>query len=171
MRQCTMEMIYFKDYAELGEYLYSLAADHKTVSTVLFKKDIIGLLRWIMEYDDIELSHIEIKDKLLDNYSKEYYFTIDDDFSVTVVPVYDRDTDSIIPCYSDIILFNGDVSSKIAIENDNCVQIEISVTDYDSEDSCGDCCCDCSNCQKAMTSQAISSALSFIDYIFNHYND
>lgn len=166
-----MEMIYFTDYAELGEYLYNLASKYKTTSVVLFKKDIIGLLRWLMEYDEIELGHIEIKDEFVDSYSKEYYLTIDDDLSVTIEPVYDEDTDTIIPCYSDIILFDGNVSSKIAIENEDCIQVEISIADYDNEDSCGDCCYDCSNCPKAMASQAISNALSFIDYIFNHYND
>lgn len=165
-----METIYFTDYAELGEYLYSLAAEYKTASVVLFKKDIIGLLRWLMEYDEIELGHIEIKDEFVDSYSKEYYLTIDDDLSIAIEPVYDEDTDTILPCYSDIILFDGNVSSKIAIENENCIQVEISISDED-EDLCGDCCCDCGNCPKAMTSQAISNALSFIDYIFNHYND
>uniref|UniRef100_UPI0025E0DAFD hypothetical protein n=1 Tax=Ruminococcus sp. TaxID=41978 RepID=UPI0025E0DAFD len=106
-----MEMIYFTDYAELGEYLYNLASKYKTTSVVLFKKDIIDLLRWLMEYDEIELGHIEIKNEFVDSYAKEYYLTIDDDLSVTIEPVYDEDTDTIIPCYSDIILFDDNVSS------------------------------------------------------------
>lgn len=166
-----MQMINFRDYAELGEYLYNLASENKTVSVVLFKKDIVGLLRWLMEYDTIDLGYIEIKDEFIDSYSKEYYLTIDDDLHVTIEPVYDEYTDDVIPCYSDIVLFDGDVSSRIAIENNDCIQIEISITDNYYEDYCGDCCCDCSNCQRAMVSQAISSALSFIEYIFNHYND
>lgn len=166
-----METINFTDYAELGECLYNLASENKAVSVVLFKKDIIGLLRWLMEYDKIELGHIEIKDEFVDNYSKEYYLTIDDDLFVTVEPVYNEDTGDIALCYSDIILFDGDASSKIAIENDDCIQIEISIAENDDEDSCGDCCCDCSHCPKAMDSQAVSSALDFFDYILNHFND
>lgn len=166
-----MEMIYFTDYAELGKYLYNLATEYKTASAVLFKKDIIGLLRWLMEYNEIELSHIEIKDEFVDSYSKEYYLTIDNDLFVTIKPVYDEDTDSIIPCYSDIVLFDSEVSSKIAIENEHCEQIEISIAESDEENICGDCCYDCGNCPKVIASQAISNALNFIDYIFNHYND
>lgn len=166
-----METIQFNDYADLGEYLYNIAEEGKTVSTVLFKKDIIGLLRWLMEYDEIDLGHIEIKDEFVDGYSKEYYLTIDDDLSVTIEPVYDENTNIITPCYSDIVLFDGNVSSRIAIENEDCTQIEIEIVDNEDEDSCGDCCYDCGNCPKAMASQAISSALSLIDYIYNHYND
>ena len=166
-----MKIINFTDYAELGEYLYNLASENKIVSVVLFKKDTNGLLRWLMEYDEIDLGHIEIKDEFVDSYSKEYYLTINDDLSVSVEPVYDEDTDTIIPCYSDIVLFDGDASSKIAIKNEDCVQIEISIADNEDEDSCGDCCYDCGSCPKAMASQAISGALNLIDYIFNHYND
>lgn len=165
-----MEMIKFNDYADLGEYLYDLASENKTVSVVLFKKDIINLLKWLMEYDKIDLGHIEIKDELVDNYSKEYYMTINEDLLITIKPVYDGNTDIITPCSSNIILFDGNVGSRIAIENEDCVQIEIYIADND-EDSCGDCCYDCINCPKVMASQAISSALSLIDYIFNHYND
>lgn len=163
-----MEIINFTDYAELGQYLYDSASKNKNIGIVLFKKDIVYLLRQLMEYDEIDLGHIEIKEEFEDSYSKEYYLIIDEDLSVTVKPVYEENTNNIIPCDSDIILFDGDVNSKIAIENDNCIQIEISVT---KEDFCGDCCYDCGSCPKYMNSQAISDTLSLMDYIFNHYND
>lgn len=165
-----MEMIKFNDYADLGEYLYNMASEGKITSAVLFKKDIIGLLRWLMEYDEIDLGHIEIKDEFVDGYSKEYYLTIDNDLSISIEPVYDEDTDEIVPCYSDIVLFDGNVSSKIALENEDCEQIEISIAEDNEDDTCGDCCYDCCNCPR-IASQAITSALSMIDYIYNHLND
>ena len=151
-----MEMIEFLDYAELGEYIHNLTSQYNTISAVLFKKDIIGLLKWLMEYDDIELGHIDIKNEYIDDYSKEYYLTLDDDYSITIEPVYEENTDAIIPCYSDVVLFDGGVSSKIAIENEDCIQIEIAIADYNNEgeDTCGDCCYDCGSCPKAMASQA-----------------
>lgn len=163
-----MDLITFNDYADLGEYLYNLADEGKVASAVLFKKKLVNLLRWLIEYDEIDLCHIDIKDELVDGYSKEYYLTIDRDLSVFIEPVYEDNTNDIIPCYSDVVLFDGEASSKIAIENDNCFQVEFNITDND--DNCGDCCYDCSNCPKS-ASQAISSALSMIDYIFNHFND
>lgn len=165
-----MDMITFNDYASLGEYLYELADDGKVASAVLFKKDLVNLLRWLMEYDDIDLGHIDIKDEFVDSYSKEYYLTIDRDLSVSIEPVYEDGTNTVIPCYSDVVLFDGETSSRIAIENDDCFQVEFNIADNDDEDSCGDCCYDCSTCPK-MASQAISSALSMIDYIYNHLND
>ena len=165
-----MDIIKFDDFAELGEYIIDLVDDNNCVSVVLFKNDIVNLLRWLMEYDDIDVGHIDIKDEFVDDYDKEYYLTIDDGFSISIEPVYDEDTNEIIPCYSDIVLFDGDVSSKIALENEDCEQIEISIAEDDEDNACGDCCYDCCNCPK-IASQAITSALSMIDYIYNHLND
>lgn len=168
-----MEKIEFLDYAELGEYIYELAIeDKKTVSVVMFRNDIVGLLRWLMEYDEIDLGHIEIKDEIIDGYGKEYYLTLDKNLNVEIEPVYEEDTKTIISCYADIVLFDGNASSRIAIENENCEQIEISLPENDDdEDSCGECACDCTNCPKAMSSQAIAGTLSFIDYLLNHIDD
>lgn len=165
-----MDIIKFDDFAELGEYIINLVDDNNCVSVVLFKNDIVNLLRWLMEYDDIDVGHIDIKDEFVDDYDKEYYLTIDDDFSISIEPVYDEDTNEIIPCYSDIVLFDGDVSSKIALENEDCEQIEISIAEDNEDDTCGDCCYDCCNCPR-IASQAIASALSMFDYILNHLED
>ena len=161
----------FMDYAELGEYLYNLASKNKIVSTVLFRKDIIGLLRWFMEYEEIDLGYIDIENEFVDSYSKEYYLTIDGDFRVTVEPIFDKILVKVIPCYSDIILLDRNVNSKIEPKNENCVQIEISIANDDEENFCGDCCYDCNSCPKAATSQVISSSLSFTEYILNHYDN
>jgi hypothetical protein len=164
-----MDIMKFDDYAELGEYLIDTTDDYELVSVVLFKDDIVNLLRWLMEYDNIDLGHIDIKDEFIDDYEKEYYLTIDSDLSISIEPVYDEDGD-IVPCYSDIVLFDGDTSSKIVFANEDCEKIEISIAEEDDEDNCGDCCYDCGSCPK-MASQAISSALSMIDYILNHLDD
>ena len=59
-----MEIIEFKDYAELSEYLLDLIDEEdKIVGVVLNKEGVINLLKWLLEYENIKLGHIDIKDE------------------------------------------------------------------------------------------------------------
>ena len=158
-----MEIIEFKDYAELSEYLLDLIDEEdKIVGVVLNKEGVINLLKWLLEYENIKLGHIDIKDEIVDDYSKEYYFTLDDDLYIDIKPVYNEETHTINLCCVDTLLWEGSVSSKIAIENDDCEKIDFTIEeddncDYDYEED---------DCDYEDILQTISSALSFIEYLF-----
>lgn len=159
-----MEIIKFKDYAELSEYLLDLIDEEdKIVGVVLNKEGVINLLRWLLEYENIKLGHIDIKDEIVDDYSKEYYFTLDNDLYIDIEPVYNEETHTIGLCCVDTLLLEGSVSSRIAIENDDCEKIDFTIEeddncDYDYEEY------DCDLNEDIL--QAVSSALSFIEYLF-----
>lgn len=157
-----MEIIEFKDYAELSEYLLNLIDEEgKIVGVVLNKEGVINLLRWLLEYENIELGHIDIKDEIVDDYSKEYYFTLDDDLYIDIKPVYNEETHTINLCCVDTLLLEGSVSSRIAIENDDCEKIDFTIEEDDVDDYEE---YDCDLNEEIL--QTISSALSFIEYLF-----
>ena len=171
-----MERRKFDDFAELGNHMYELASEESQVVTaVLLCEDAIKLIKWLMLYDDVTVGSISIENEDYHGYDKEFYITLDTDLVLDVAPAYQLQTDKTAKGYSaiesDVVLYGGDVSSKLALQNTYGNKYEIVIENYDDEDECGDCCGDCSNCPHRETSETISGALGLIDYIFNHLGD
>lgn len=164
-----MEIVKFKDLAELGDYIYNLATDEsETVTTVMFREDTLKLFEILLQYEDIDISDIEIWNET--DYYEEYYLYLTDDLQLKIEPVHKYG--EIHVAESDVVLFAGDVSSKIILGNPDSIHLEIEIsndTDDDSDDDCGNCCEDCSNCRKKEQSQTIESALNFWDYINTYF--
>jgi hypothetical protein len=158
-----MKEIRFEDYAELGCFMYDNATDGNVVAAVMFQDDAVDLMQWLLEYDGVSTDLVFINS----DYPREYYVTLTDELLLSVIPVFTEE-DTLLLSEADVMLFDGDTSNKIAIHND-CEQYEII---YHCDDSpCGDCCEDCSCCQKRMAEEAIDTALSLFDYLLNHYDD
>lgn len=166
----------FYDFAELGNYMYELAScESQVVTAVLLYEDAIKLIKWIMLYDDITVGRIGIESEYYCGYDKEFYIIIDTDLVLNVIPAYQLQEDETAEGYliikSDVILYGGDVSSKLALHNTYGNKYEIIIETNDNKDKCGDCCEDCSNCPHKETSETIAETLDAIDYILNHFGD
>ena len=155
----------FYNIFEVGSYMYDVAEGGKTIAAVVFEQDAIDLFQFLIDYD-IEIGAIFIDG----DYDKEYYVTLTDELIMNIVPVF-IDEGEMLGAKSDIMLFDGDASSKISFAND-CEQYEI-VYDFeeDEDDCCEDCCEDCSNCNKRLAVEALNTALDLFDYILNQYDD
>lgn len=170
-----MERRNFDDFAELGNYMYELANEESQVVTaVLLCDDAIKLIKWLILYDDVTVGSISIENEDYHGYDKEFYITLDTDLVLDVVPAYQLQTDKTaegyLPLESDVVLYGGDVSSKLALQNTYGNKHEIVIENYD-EDECGDCCGDCSNCPHSETSETVAGALGLLNYILNHLGD
>lgn len=155
-----MKEKHFEDYIDLGCYMYDIATNEESISSVLFFDDAVELMQDLLEYGDVYVGNILIDS----NYAREYYVTLTDELVLNIVPVFDSNND-IVEEQVDYMLFDEDASSKIAVHN-KCEQYEIVYGDYE-DNVCGDCCEDCSNCQRRMTTEALDMALDILDYVLN----
>lgn len=158
-----MRDIYFDDFAELGNYIYETVLEGNSISAVLLYDETIEMMKWLFEYDDIKTGNILIER----NYGREYYVTLKTDFTLDIEPVFDMDGNIQTKNVNEM-LFCGDVANSIALHNSDCEQYEIRI---EKDDDCGDCCFDCSNCPHKNTSEALTAALDFVDYLFNHFDE
>lgn len=170
-----MERLRFNNYAEFGDYIYKLASEESQVSTaVLLCEDAAQLIRCLLLYDDVTIGSINIENEDYHGYDKEFYITLDADLILDVVPAYrvqaNNDAERYLPLESDVVFYGGDVSSKTVLQSTYGNKYEIIIEDYDdgTEDKCGGCCRDCSDCPRRETSSAIADTLDLIDYIFNY---
>lgn len=160
-----MELLKFDDCAEIGNYMYKVALNGKSVSAVLYYDDMVDIVRWLLEYDDIDIGNIQI----IEEYTREYYVTLDECLYLNIKPAID-DSENIVKENVDIMLFDGDVPNSIALYNSNCEQKEIAYKE-DNDDLCGECCEDCSCCRHKDVSEALETALDYFDYLFGHIED
>lgn len=157
-----MEQIIFKDYAELGNSMYEIASgDGESITAVLPCDDAVFIMRWLLEYEDIDVGNIQISE----DYDDEYYVTIDEFLFLNIKPVKDKQGNIIVE-NTDIMLFDGLVPNSIALHNKNCRQYEIC---YEKEnDLCRECCSDCSNCNRQEVAEALQMALDYLNYLIDH---
>lgn len=165
-----MEIVKFRNVSELGAFIYNLATEEsETVATVMFREDTLELFETLLEYEDIDIGDIEIWNDT--DYYEEYYLYLTDNLQLKIEPVHKYG--DIHAAESDVVLFAGDVNSKIIFENPDSIHLKIETsdddTDNDSDDDCGNCCEDCSNCRKKEQSQSIESALDFWDYVNTYF--
>ena len=182
----------FDSIIDLGCHMYDVAEGGKTITAVVFEEGAEELWQWLIDYDETKTGVIFIHG----DYKKEYYVTLTDEFVLSIVPVF-MDEGKMLSVETDIMLFDGDVSNKIALGN-NCEQQEIvyadddddifdllfddEVYDFDEDDEiydffeeddedCGECCEDCSNCERRLAVEAIGAALDYFSYILNQYDN
>ncbi len=134
-----MDRIFFYDIAELGNFMYESAEDESlTVSSVMLYDKAVELIRWLMTYDDITVGSINIENEDYNGYKKEFYITLDSDLILDVAPAYKFKTEKSSAGYTDIdadlILYDGDVNSRIAIQSECLNKFEI-IFDEECEDS------------------------------------
>lgn len=185
----------FDSIIDLGCHMYDVAESGKTITAVVFEEVAEELWRWLSDYDETKTGVIFIHG----DYNKEYYVTFTNEFVFSIVPVF-MDEGKMLSAETDIMLFDGDVSNKIALGN-NCEQYEIvyedddddiysvllddefdGLYDFDEDDEiydffeeddedCGECCGDCSNCERGLAVEAIGAALNYFSYILNQYDN
>lgn len=138
-----MKTLEFKEYANLGEYIYELLVNHrKTIGVAILKKDVATLLDRLVEYDDLAYGQINFSE--YDNtYDKEYYIIISSNYDIDVIPVYDVGV--VYPAEVDILLLDEFIDSKILSVNDGCLCYNFQIKKKKSS-LCDTCCYDCNNC-------------------------
>ena len=152
----------FDSIIELGCHMYDVAEGGKTITAVVFEEGAEELWQWLIDYDETKTGVIFIHG----DYDKEYYVTLTNEFVLSIVPVF-MDEGKMLSAETDIMLFDGDVSNKIALGN-NCEQYEIV---YEDDEDCGECCEDCSNCERRLAVEAIGAVLDYFSYILNQYDN
>lgn len=164
-----MEILEFNDIAELGNFMYELADEQNSVvSSVFFYDKATELIRWLMTYEDITIGSISIENEDYSGYDKEFYITLDSDLVLDVTPAYQYNSSKTSKGYKDIeadlILYDEDVNSRVAIQSKCLNKFEI---DF-KEDDCSECCiCNaCHNCQPAENSTTVLRLIDLFDYIF-----
>lgn len=165
-----MDRLFFDDIAELGNFMYESADEQSVVvSSVLLYDKAVELIRWLMAYDDITIGSINIENEDYNGYDKEFYVTLDSDLVLDVAPAYKYKTAKTSAGYTDIdadlILYDGDVNSRIAIQSECLNKFEIVF-----EEECEDSSYDCGTCPHRELSEkviGISEMLKLLDYIFN----
>ena len=104
-----MEILFFNDYTEIGEYMYEKANDGCNITATLFLEDTIGLMRDLMSYEDIEIGGIDVAQMEYNGYSKEYYVTLSEDLVLDVEPAWN--VKGYLSAEPDIMLIDGNASS------------------------------------------------------------
>lgn len=160
-----MDRIFFYDIAELGNFMHESAEDESlTVSSVMLYDKAVELIRWLMTYDDITVGSINIENEDYNGYKKEFYITLDSDLILDVTPAYKFKTEKSSAGYTDIdadlILYDGDANSRIAIQSECLNKFEI-VFDEECEDS------DYDDSTYSHYNFEIIEILKLLDYILN----
>lgn len=132
-----MEILFFNDYTEIGEYMYEKANDGCNITATLFLEDTIGLMRDLMSYEDIEIGGIDVAQMEYNSYSKEYYVTLSEDLVLDVEPAWN--VKGYLSAEPDIMLIDGNASSTIIkdIPHSKCREIYIGETQLE-ECNCED---------------------------------
>lgn len=169
-----MERMNFDTYEELTEYMTSVSSEGYSIVAVMSFSGVTELLRELLMIDDIDIGFIEMVDTTSLGYEEEYYVGLDDEMTLSVANTKNQDGEyRDIP--ADIALFDGDVNSK-TINHVRCsITYEIEVTDgvgvyddYDGENECEDCSCDCCNCRNAQLVKETLGFLELANHIMNH---
>lgn len=151
MNNEVMGIAEFQDVYELGSHMYHCSERHRMITcAVLFYDEVIKLAKMLMSDDGVKIASISIKPQ--DDYKREYYVTLDYDCSLYIEPVW-REGEC-LKNDVDIMYFDGGANSSVSFAND-CEKYEICIIDeeddeeeYIEEDDCGECCADCSLCDK-----------------------
>lgn len=161
-----MEKLYFDDYCDLSDFMYEVAtSENSTICAVLNYEQADRLLRCLLVFDDITSGIIDISSPDMCEYDREYYVTLSNELGLYVEPVFSGE--KLLENPADVYLFDGDVSSKIALKHKG-IQFEISV------EECQECedCEDCSECEydendvKQVALRAIDLALNCLKYLY-----
>ena len=156
-----MERLEFNDIADLGNLLYELATEEESVVTaVLFYDEAQELLRWLMQYEDIDIGHIDFNHEDY-GYDGEYYITLDTDLFLDIKPVKKNSNYTCID--TDALFLDGDANSKIAVINDDCLKFEL-IFSFDEDDDRFECDEDCDNCE-------LNDFMRFLKYISSIIED
>lgn len=133
----NMEKIIFKNCLELGAFMYNKAKNGYYTVAVLFYNEAKQLLKKLLQYDNTDISLIEINSIEYNGYEKEYYVSIADDMVVSVEPAYKNGI--YLNAEADLTLVDNNASSKIICNADHKKCRELYVGCKPEEDSC-DCC-------------------------------
>ena len=130
-----MEVLYFKDYTEIGKYMYDKANDGCNITATLFLEDTLELMRDLLSYEDVEIGGIDVAQMEYHGYSKEYYITLSDDLTLDIEPAWH--INGYLSAEPDIMLIDGNASSAIVkdIPIDNCIEIYIGENPVDENDN------------------------------------
>lgn len=133
-----MEILYFNDYAEIGEYMYEKANIGFNITATLFLEDTIGLMRDLMSYENIEIGGIDVAQMEYNGYSKEYYVTLSEDLVLDIEPAWNTRRNCYLYAEPDIMLIDGEANSAIIkdVPKDKCTEIYIGAQTKDNSDEC-----------------------------------
>lgn len=120
-----MEILFFNDYKDIGEYMYNKAILGHNITATLFFDDAVGLMKYLLQYDSVDIGGIDIASIECNGYSKEYYITLSEDLTLDVEKAWH--IDKYLMTEPDIMLIDGNASSTIIkdIPKDNCKEIYI----------------------------------------------
>lgn len=120
-----MDRMTFNTYDELAEYMFTKATDGYDITSTLFVEDAMGLLKILMQYEEIDIGEINISQPEYSGYNKEYYVSLSSDMTLNVQAA--QIDNGYIFAEPDIMLIHGDASSSIiqTLNPEDCIEIYI----------------------------------------------
>lgn len=168
-----MKKRYYAAYEDLCEEMIKLAVSGEIPVAVLHYDGAASLIRELLLYDEVDIGAIDIEPEDFNGYNKEYYITLGKDLLIYVDPAYYINDDGegiYLNACGDEVFYGGDVSSKIIAVNDG-VPYEIEIEDELEEESCGDCCCDCTSCNRCELYEVVDDDGDVIGYSLTYFVD
>lgn len=166
-----MEKLQFNDIADLGNFMYELATkESQDACAILTYEKTSELLKWLLQYDDVKATFIELEHEEYNGYDKEFYIVLDTDLEIHIEQAYDEKDKIILGVDETGVLLCEEEKIEEFI-NANEAYYSFIIEFVGKEDNCGDCCEDCSNCPYKESSIAISMALDYLSHLLNHEND
>lgn len=161
-----MRKIKAKSAFEIAVNMLDCAENGKYVYAVLFFDAAVAVMRNLVCYDDVSVFNINLNDPMCNNYNKEYYISLDPEYTLAIDPAWTDKNQYHDAGYlnydADVVFIDGEAKAKIidACET-KAEMVELDMSDCDLEDSCEDedCdeCddeeCDCCHCDHEPTDE------------------
>lgn len=141
-----MKDLVFTGASEVAEFAYKKAyelEDIGCVQVVGFYDKISGVLKEILQYDEVSVGNVELNSADWNGYFKEYYLTIDEDMAVCVEPGYYKEKEIYLQYEAETLIICDDCNSVI-IKNNRHKGAESYSYRYD--DDCERIHCNCGKC-------------------------
>lgn len=167
-----MEKIYVKSLDDIAKFMYYELVDNNCeVLFVGLYDDAIAVVRSLCSFEDVELFDIEIAPPVIDDYYKEYYVSLDNDFKLWCIPAYFVDEEAYFYDETDIVCIADDCDKSILDEICFDEAYEISYSDSVKQLEIEKCSGDCEHCEFAEHINEETEKLETTDHSTNEYTN
>lgn len=136
-----MEKRTFEDVYDLAEEMFSDAVTGKNSYAVLFYEEAVGLIRALLDYDEVSVSYIDISEETYNGYNKEYYIILSNDLTLGIEKAWQDKTEyheaGFLYFEADKLYIDGSANYAIVKQQGNtdcdCYEIEFDMLSRDDD--------------------------------------
>lgn len=131
-----MRRNYFEDFEELADYMIDAVQDEEEyyVNAVFFYKDAVKLAKELLRFENVSIEFFDIEPPEYNNYTREYYVTIDNNLGLSVEKAYNTEKDMYLLTDPGLLLLESTTSSAILKrlnKNIDCREIYVGKDSYE----------------------------------------